>query len=81
MLDEKDLQAIAQMISASESRMMATIAAQGKILEEHSKALARIQDDLAELKEAHEETRAGVNSLLAWADSVSVARDFPLPKI
>lgn len=70
MLDERDLQAIAQImdekISASESRMI--------------KRMDKIQEDLDQLKEDHEITRDALNYLCGWAEKVSGAMSFPLPK-
>ena len=42
------------------------------------KDIATIKDDLAELKEAHEITRDGVNTLLDWADNVAIEVKIPL---
>jgi len=41
----------------------------------------RLQEDVTELKEAHEVTRDGVNALLEWSDKISEVQRFPLPKI
>ncbi len=41
----------------------------------------KLQEDLDELKEAQEETRSGVNALIEWAEDVSNAIRFPLPKL
>lgn len=43
--------------------------------------LEPVKSQLAELAEAHEETRAGVNTLLEWAEDVGTSITFPLPKI
>jgi len=40
-----------------------------------------LQEDVTELKEAHEVTRDGVNVLIEWAEDVSNAIRFPLPKL
>lgn len=40
--------------------------------------LEKIEEDLAELKEAHEATRDGVNVLLDWADNVAIEVKIPL---
>lgn len=40
-----------------------------------------LKEDVAELKEAHEITRDGVNALLEWSDKISEAQRLPLPKI
>lgn len=81
MLDERDLQAIAQImdekISASESRMKAEIgASESRMI----KRMDKIQEDLDQLKEDHEITRDALNYLCGWAEKVSGAMSFPLPK-
>ena len=43
--------------------------------------LEKIEADVAQLKEDAEITRSGVNSLLEWAEDVSNAIRFPLPKV
>ena len=43
--------------------------------------LEKIEADVAQLKEDAEITRSGVNSLLEWAEDVSNAIRFPLPKM
>lgn len=45
------------------------------------KDISAIKDDVAGLKEAHEETRSGVNSLLEWAEECGNVIKFPLPKV
>ena len=45
------------------------------------KDITTIKEDVAELKEAHEETRSGVNSLLEWAEECGNVIKFPLPKV
>ena len=47
-------------------------------LDAMQKDIATIKDDLAELKEAHEITRDGVNTLLDWADNVAIEVKIPL---
>ena len=92
MLDERDLQAIAQImdekISASESRMKAEISASesrmkaeiGASESRMIKRMDKIQEDLDQLKEDHEITRDALNYLCGWAEKVSGAMSFPLPK-
>jgi predicted nuclease with TOPRIM domain len=41
----------------------------------------RLEEKVDELAEAHEETRAGVNSLLDWAEQCGNVIKFPLPKV
>lgn len=43
--------------------------------------LGKIEGGLEELKEAHEETRSGVNALLEWAEECGNVIKFPLPKV
>ena len=54
----------------------------GQMMDEKLKPIrediATIKDDLAELKEAHEATRDGVNTLLDWADNVAIEVKIPL---
>ena len=45
------------------------------------KDITTIKEDVAELKEAHEETRSGVNSLFEWAEECGNVIKFPLPKV
>ena len=45
------------------------------------KDITTIKEDVAELKEAHEETRSGVNSLLEWAEECGNVIKFTLPKV
>ena len=47
-------------------------------LDAMQKDIATIKDDLAELKEAHEITRDGVNTLLDWAYNVAIEVKIPL---
>lgn len=54
------------------------------ILEELRKISAKmetIQEDIDQLKEDSEITRSGVNALVEWAEEVSNAIRFPLPKL
>lgn len=45
------------------------------------KDIGELKEQMAELAEAHEETRTGVNSLLEWAEACANAIKFPLPRI
>ena len=40
-----------------------------------------LKEDVAQLKEDSEITRTGVNALIEWAEDVSNAIRFPLPKL
>lgn len=81
MLDEKDLQAIAQLIRAETAPIREDIAALKLDVSGLKADVSSLKEDLADLKEAHEETRTGVNALLEWSESVSMAREFPLPQL
>ena len=43
--------------------------------------VSQLKEDVAQLKEDSEITRTGVNALIEWADDVSNAIRFPLPKL
>ena len=43
--------------------------------------LDSLEDRLGSLEESNEEVRNGVNSLIGWAEKVSMAATFPLPDI
>lgn len=43
--------------------------------------LDKMENTLEEMKEDLEITRSGVNTILGWAERVSNAISFPLPKI
>jgi hypothetical protein len=43
--------------------------------------LEKIEADVEQLKEDSEITRSGVNALVEWAEDVSNAIRFPLPKL
>ena len=43
--------------------------------------LAKIEEDIDDLKEGQEEIRTACNVLIDWAEKASEARDLPLPKI
>ena len=50
-------------------------------LDEVKSRLSGIDSRLDKLEESAEITRSGVNSLLQWAEHVSNAISFPLPKV
>lgn len=50
-------------------------------LDEVESRLSGIDSRLDKLEESAEITRSGVNSLLQWAEHVSNAISFPLPKV
>lgn len=52
-----------------------------QLLEAQQEELRKINTRLEKLEENTEITRASVNSLLEWADHVSNAISFPLPKV
>lgn len=72
MLDDKDLQAIANLIDTHLDQKLVSILDQ---------KLHPIKDDLEQLKETAEINRANINAILDWADQISQAEDFPLPKV
>ena len=43
--------------------------------------VSQLKEDVAQLKEDSEVTRTGVNALIEWAEDVSNAIRFPLPKL
>ena len=43
--------------------------------------VSQLKEDVAQLKENSEITRTGVNALIEWAEDVSNAIRFPLPKL
>ena len=43
--------------------------------------VSQLKKDVAQLKEDSEITRTGVNALIEWAEDVSNAIRFPLPKL
>lgn len=52
-----------------------------ELLEALNKRFDAIEDRLGKLEESAEVTRNGVNSLIEWAEDVSNAIRFPLPKL
>ena len=43
--------------------------------------VSQLKEDVAQLKDDSEITRTGVNALIEWAEDVSNAIRFPLPKL
>ena len=43
--------------------------------------VSQLKEDVAQLKEDSEIARTGVNALIEWAEDVSNAIRFPLPKL
>ncbi len=66
-MDKELLEAISQMLDEK--------------LDPIKKDIADLKDDVAALKETSEVTRAGVNSLLEWAEECGNVIKFPLPKV
>lgn len=92
MLDERDLQAIASLIDERLNVQLQPIKGElgnlrgelGNLKNEVVKLkdnIDELRDSLDELKEDEEITRIGVNALLEWAEDVSNAIRFPLPRI
>ena len=66
-MDKELLEAISQMLDEK--------------LDPIKKDIADLKDDVAALKETSEVTRAGVNSLLEWAEECGNVIKFPPPKV
>lgn len=52
-----------------------------QLLEAQKKEFEKINSRLDKLEESAEITRDGVNTLIAWAEDVSNAIRFPLPRL
>ena len=72
----------------NEEKILQLLEAQQKTLEAQQAELRKIsakmdaiQEDIDQLKEDSEVTRSGVNALIEWAEDVSNAIRFPLPKL
>ena len=50
-------------------------------LEKIETDVSQLKEDVAQLKEDSEITRTGVNALIEWAEDVSNAIRFPLPRL
>ena len=50
-------------------------------LDQMDQKMASVIQRLDQLEESNEEIRNGVNSLIGWAEKVSMAATFPLPDI
>ena len=77
MLDEKDLQAIAQMLAPISARLDKLEAGQATI----KKDLKELKEDVEIIKERAEEVRVSTNRLIEWADEVRDALPWPIPKV
>lgn len=65
----------------NEEKILSLLEAQQKELEKINTRLDKLEENVEEIKESAEITREGVNSLLEWAEDVSNAIRFPLPKV
>lgn len=77
MTNEELLEALNKRFDAIDSRLE-------KIEEDVSNLetdVSTLKDDVSSLKETSEITRAGVNSLLDWAEECGNVIKFPLPKV
>lgn len=66
---------------SNEEKILQLLEAQQEELHKITGRLDGIDSRLEKLEESAEITRASVNSLLEWADHVSNAISFPLPKV
>ena len=65
----------------NEEKILQLLEAQQAELRKISAKMDAIQEDIDQLKEDSEVTRSGVNALIEWAEDVSNAIRFPLPKL
>ena len=88
MLDERDLQAIAQLMVQQRQGIMEDVE---KLMDQKleyikedlsqvKEDLSQVKEDLAQLKEEHEITRDALDYLCGWAEKVGDSISFPLPK-
>ena len=66
---------------SNEEKILQLLEAQQEELHKITGRLDGIDSRLEKLEESAEITHASVNSLLEWADHVSNAISFPLPKV
>ena len=65
----------------NEERILQLLEAQQEELRKISSKVDAMQEDICKLREDSEITRAGVNSLLEWAEECGNVIKFPLPKV
>lgn len=75
MTDQELLQAIRSITKEEVSQLM------DQKLQPITQRLDSIEQRMDDLEESLEETRTGVNMLIAWSEKVSMAAKFPLPDI
>lgn len=68
---------ILELLAAMDARQTRT----EELLAAMDARMSAMEAKLDDLTEAHEETREGVNTLLAWAEKASNALSLPLPQI
>ncbi|WP_294548850.1 hypothetical protein [uncultured Pseudoflavonifractor sp.] len=77
MLDREDLQAIAQLISESESRTQSLIGEQLRTIHEDitnmKQDMAEMKQDIADLKESVQEVRDSTNYIADWVEGLESA--------
>lgn len=73
-MDKELLEAISQMLDEKLDPIK-------KDISDLKNDVAVLKDDVEALKETSEITRAGVNSLLEWAEECGNVIKFPLPKV
>lgn len=66
---------------ANEEKILQMLEAQQAELRKINSRLAGVESRLDKLEESAEITRDGVNTLIEWAEDVSNAIRFPLPKL
>ena len=65
----------------NEEKILQLLEAQQEELRMISSKVDAMQEDICRLREDSEVTRAGVNSLLEWAEECGNVIKFPLPKV
>lgn len=66
---------------SNEEKILSLLEVQQKELEKIISRLEGVESRLDKLEESTEITRDGVNTLIEWAEDVSNAIRFPLPKL
>ena len=87
-MDKELLEAISRMmdeklepIKKDISGLKEDVAALKQDVADLKQDVTTLKEDVADLKETSEITRAGVNSLLDWAEECGNVIKFPLPKV
>ena len=77
----EDLKAIGDLMDQKLEPIIQRLDGVDKRLDGVDKRLDGIEERLDRLEESSEEVRSSVNSLISWAEKVSMAATFPLPDI